>query len=38
MEQRLEEVFQTIPDNALTWELNVEEKIKIISQMMDIYK
>jgi hypothetical protein len=38
LEQRLEEVFQTIPDNALAGELNTEEKIKRIAQMMEGYK
>jgi hypothetical protein len=38
LEQRLEEVFQMIPDSALAGELNAEEKIKRIVQMMDGYK
>jgi hypothetical protein len=31
LEQRLEEVFQTIPDNALAGEFNVEENIQKIA-------
>jgi hypothetical protein len=31
LEKRLEEVFQTIPDNALAGELNMKEKIKRIA-------
>jgi hypothetical protein len=31
LEQRIEEVFQTIPDNALVGELNIEENIKRIA-------
>jgi hypothetical protein len=38
LEQRLEEVFQTIPDSALAGELNAEEKIKRIAQTMEGYK
>jgi hypothetical protein len=38
LEQRLEEVFQTIPDNALIGEIHTKEIIKRIVKMMDGYK
>jgi hypothetical protein len=38
LEQRLEEVFQTIPDNALAEELSTEEKIQKIAQAMEGYR
>jgi hypothetical protein len=38
LEQRLEEVFQKISDNALAQELNTEENITRIAQMMEGYK
>jgi hypothetical protein len=38
LEQRLEEVFQTILDNTLAEELNTKENIQRIAWMMDSYK
>jgi oligoendopeptidase F len=38
IEQRLEEVFKTIPDNAQAEELSTEEKIQKIVQAMESYR
>jgi hypothetical protein len=38
LEQRIEELFQAIPDNTLTGKINTEEKIKNITQTMEEYK
>jgi hypothetical protein len=38
LEQILEEVFQTIPDNALAEELSTEEKIQKIMQAIEGYR
>jgi hypothetical protein len=38
LEQRLKEVFQTIPYNALAGEFNAKEKIQKIAHSMDNYK
>jgi predicted nucleic acid-binding Zn-ribbon protein len=38
LEERLEEVFQKIPESALAGEISVEEKLQKIMQAMDGYK
>jgi hypothetical protein len=38
LEQRLEELFQTISDNKLAGEINAEEKLNKIAQRMEEYK
>jgi predicted nucleic acid-binding Zn-ribbon protein len=38
LEERLEEVFQTIPESALARKINAEEKLQTIVQEMDEYK